>query len=104
MHAYLADGRWREWLGTLTRLESELPGDVTMHVGHGPPGDKRLLSEQRRYIETFIDAVEAHADAIDHGDRNGVNQAMTHLLPTDQLQFLMDLSIEPVLAALRQSV
>ena len=38
MHAYLADGRWQDWLRTLSRLEAELPDDVTLHVGHGPIG------------------------------------------------------------------
>jgi glyoxylase-like metal-dependent hydrolase (beta-lactamase superfamily II) len=101
MHAYLADGRWRDWLVTLDRLEEDLPDDVTLYVGHGPPGGKDLLAGQRRYIETFLDAVEAHADAIDHGDHSGVIEAMKRLLPTDSLLFLMDLSIEPTLAALR---
>jgi glyoxylase-like metal-dependent hydrolase (beta-lactamase superfamily II) len=55
----------------------------------------------RRYFETFVDAVEAHADAIDHGDHSGVIEAMQRLLPTDSLQFLMDLSIEPTLATIR---
>jgi glyoxylase-like metal-dependent hydrolase (beta-lactamase superfamily II) len=101
MHPYLADGRWREWLVTLDRLEAELPDDVTLYVGHGPPGGKGLLAAQRRYIETFVDAVEAHAEAIDHGDHSGVIDAMKRLVPTDSLLFLMDLSIEPTLATLR---
>jgi glyoxylase-like metal-dependent hydrolase (beta-lactamase superfamily II) len=101
MHAYLADGRWRDWLVTLDRLEEDLPDDVTLYVGHGPPGGKDLLAGQRRYIETFVDAVEAHAEAIDHGDHSGVIEAMKRLLPTDSLLFLMDLSIEPTLATLR---
>jgi glyoxylase-like metal-dependent hydrolase (beta-lactamase superfamily II) len=101
MHAYLADGRWRDWLVTLERLDAELPDDVTLYVGHGPPGGKDLLAGQRRYIETFVDAVEAHAEAIDNGQHSGVVDAMKRLLPTDSLLFLMDLSIEPTLAALR---
>jgi glyoxylase-like metal-dependent hydrolase (beta-lactamase superfamily II) len=101
MHAFLADGRWRDWLLTLDRLDAELPDDVTLYVGHGPPGGKDLLAGQRRYIETFVDAVEAHAEAIDNGDHSGVIEAMKRLLPTDSLLFLMDLSIEPMLAALR---
>jgi glyoxylase-like metal-dependent hydrolase (beta-lactamase superfamily II) len=101
MHAYLADGRWREWLVTLDRVEEDLPDDVTLYVGHGPPGGKDLLAGQRRYIETFVDAVEAHAEAVDHGDHSGVIEAMKRLLPTDSLLFLMDLSIEPTLATLR---
>jgi len=70
-------------------------------VGHGSPGGKDLLAAQRRYIEMFVDAVEAHADAVDHGDHSGVIEAMQRLLPTDSLQFLMDLSIEPTLATIR---
>jgi glyoxylase-like metal-dependent hydrolase (beta-lactamase superfamily II) len=103
MHAYLADGRWREWLASLDRLDADLPDDVTLYVGHGPPGDKSLLARQRRYIETFVDAVESHADAVDHGDHSGVVDAMRRLLPTDSLLFLMDLSIEPTLATLDQA-
>jgi glyoxylase-like metal-dependent hydrolase (beta-lactamase superfamily II) len=101
MHAYLADGRWRDWLVTLERLEADLPDDVTLYVGHGPPGGKDLLAGQRRYIDTFVETVEAHAEAIDHGDHSGVIEAMKRLLPTDSLLFLMDLIIEPTLAALR---
>jgi glyoxylase-like metal-dependent hydrolase (beta-lactamase superfamily II) len=102
MHAYLADGRWREWLVNLDRLDEDLAADVTLYVGHGPPAGKDLLARQRRYIETFVDAVESHADAVDHGDHGGVIEAMQRLLPSDSLLFLMDLSIEPTLAALRQ--
>jgi glyoxylase-like metal-dependent hydrolase (beta-lactamase superfamily II) len=101
MHIYLADGHWRDWLATLDRLDAELPDDATLYVGHGPPGGKDLLAAQRRYIDTFVDAVGAHADAIDHGDHSGVIEAMQRLLPTDSLLFLMDLSIEPTLATLR---
>jgi glyoxylase-like metal-dependent hydrolase (beta-lactamase superfamily II) len=101
MHAYLADGRWREWLVSLDRLEAELPDDVTLYVGHGPPGGKDLLAAQRHYIEVFVEAVEAQAGAIDQGDHGGVIEAMNRLLPTDSLLFLMDLSIEPTLATLR---
>ena len=100
MHAYLADGHWEGWLATLSRLEHELPDDVTLYVGHGPPGGKALLSIQRRYIETFVAAVTDHADALAAGDHAPVIAAMKKLLPTDELLFLMDLSIDPVLTGL----
>jgi glyoxylase-like metal-dependent hydrolase (beta-lactamase superfamily II) len=101
MHAFLADGHWDHWLATLSRLERELPADVTLHVGHGPPAGKEQLAAQRRYIETFVAAVAEHADAIDAGDHAPVIAAMKDLLPSDELLFLMELSIEPVLAAQR---
>jgi glyoxylase-like metal-dependent hydrolase (beta-lactamase superfamily II) len=100
MHAYLADGHWEEWLATLTRLERELPDDVTLYVGHGPPGGKELLAAQRRYIDQFVAVVTDHADAIAAGDHTPVITAMKTLLPSDDLLFLMDVSIDPTLAAL----
>jgi hypothetical protein len=58
------------------------------------------LTAQRQYIEVFITAISRYADAIAAGDRAAVIDTMRTLLPTDDLLFLMDLSIEPVLAAL----
>lgn len=100
MHAYLADGHWQAWLAALARLEADLPADVVLHVGHGPVGGKELLATQRRYIEGFVTAVGEHANAIEAGDRAPVVAAMKALLPSDDLLFLMELSIEPVLATL----
>ena len=99
MHAYLADGRWRDWLASLEALEARLDDDVTLHVGHGEPGSKALLAQQRRYIETFLAALDAHADAVAGGDHAPVLAAMQALLPGDDLLFLLDLSIDPVQAA-----
>lgn len=100
MHAYLADGRWEDWLNALTRLEAELPADVTLHVGHGAAGGRELLAAQRRYIEAFVAAVRQHADAITAGDHTAVIAAVQALVPGDDLLFLADLSIEPVLTNL----
>jgi glyoxylase-like metal-dependent hydrolase (beta-lactamase superfamily II) len=100
MHAYLADGRWEDWLEALARLEVELPADVTLHVGHGPAGGRGLLAAQRRYIETFVTAVGQHADVIEAGDHTAVQAAVQSLVPGEDLLFLADLSIEPVLASL----
>jgi glyoxylase-like metal-dependent hydrolase (beta-lactamase superfamily II) len=100
MHAFLADGHWDAWLENLAHLERSLPADVTLHVGHGPAAGKELLTAQRRYIETFVAAVEANASAVEAGDHAPVVAAMKQLLPSDDLLFLMDLSIEPVRIAL----
>ena len=87
----------------LSRLDRELPAEVTLHVGHGPAGGKELLASQRRYIEAFVAAVAQHADAIEAGDHAPVVDAMKELLPSDDLLFLMDLSIEPVHAVIAAS-
>jgi glyoxylase-like metal-dependent hydrolase (beta-lactamase superfamily II) len=96
-HAYLADGHWESWLAVLDRLERELPDDVTLYVGHGPPGGKELLAHQRRYIETFVSSVRRHADAVAAGDHDAVLADMRRLLPSEDLLFLLDLSIAPML-------
>jgi glyoxylase-like metal-dependent hydrolase (beta-lactamase superfamily II) len=72
MHAYLADGHWREWLALLSRLEEELPNDAVLYVGHGERGTKTLIANQRRYIDTFVDAITSNADAVAAGEHTPV--------------------------------
>jgi glyoxylase-like metal-dependent hydrolase (beta-lactamase superfamily II) len=99
-HCYLADGFWKQWLGNIEKLRARFPSDVVFHVGHGGPVGSDDFDWQRRYIETFLDAV---------GNADWTNQEQAHAavvarmkdyLPTDELQFLMELSIEPVAAQL----
>jgi glyoxylase-like metal-dependent hydrolase (beta-lactamase superfamily II) len=95
-HAYLADGFSAEWLTNMARLEHELPVDATLHIGHGGPVTTLRFGRQREYVETFL-AVVREADWSDlDGAKAAVVGRMTSLLPTDELQFLMELSIEPV--------
>jgi glyoxylase-like metal-dependent hydrolase (beta-lactamase superfamily II) len=101
MHAYLADGYWRDWLALLTRLERELPDDAVLHVGHGDPGTKSLLATQRRYVEAFVEAVRENAGAVTAGDQRAGGAGDASAPTTEALLFLMDLSIEPLLAELR---
>jgi glyoxylase-like metal-dependent hydrolase (beta-lactamase superfamily II) len=99
-HCYLADGHHDQWLANIERLRERFPSDAVLHIGHGGPVSPASFEWQRRYIETFVEAVrsadwsrpqEAHADVV---------ATMKRLLPTDELQFLMELSIEPVAAQL----
>ena len=100
MHAYLADGQWELWLAIIDRLERDLPGTVELHVGHGTAGTKELLSRQRRYIEVFVSAVRQHAEAVATGDHRPVLTEMRRLQPSEDLLFLLDLSIDPALATI----
>ena len=93
MHAYLADGFHAEWRRNIERLQA-LPGDATLYVGHGAPTSPALLDWQRRYIETFLEAVRTERDKAE------VVARMKDFLPADELQFLMELSIEPLAAQL----
>jgi glyoxylase-like metal-dependent hydrolase (beta-lactamase superfamily II) len=99
-HAYLADGFFEEWLGHLGRLQRELPAEATLHIGHGGPVTPAQFDVQRAYVETFVDAVRRADWSQPDAARATVIERMTRLLPTDELQFLMELSIDPVAARL----
>jgi glyoxylase-like metal-dependent hydrolase (beta-lactamase superfamily II) len=99
-HCYLADGNYAEWLANIERLRERFPADAVFHVGHGGPLGSGDWDWQRSYIETFVEAVE-RADWSDAGAaRAAVVAAMHRYLPTDELSFLMELSVDPVAAQL----
>jgi glyoxylase-like metal-dependent hydrolase (beta-lactamase superfamily II) len=100
MHCYLADGYWREWLANITRLRGELDPKAEVHFGHGDRRESAAFDWQERYLHTFIDAMHS-ADWEDAAAaKASVIRCMTRYLPTSDLQFLMELSIEPVAAQL----
>jgi glyoxylase-like metal-dependent hydrolase (beta-lactamase superfamily II) len=95
-HAFLGDGFYEEWLASIDRLEQELPADATLYIGHGGPVTPGDFGRQREYIETFLDAVRAADWSTPDTAKATVVERVKGLLPTDELQFLMELSIEPV--------
>jgi glyoxylase-like metal-dependent hydrolase (beta-lactamase superfamily II) len=97
MHAYLADGHHAEWLKNLDRLR-DLPEDATLYAGHGAPTSPRLLDWQRGYIEAFLAAIAAADFSHPESAHAHVVARMTDYLPSEDLRFLMELSIEPVAA------
>jgi glyoxylase-like metal-dependent hydrolase (beta-lactamase superfamily II) len=95
-HCFLADGFHEQWLENIEILRDRFPSDAVFHIGHGGPASPADWDWQRSYIETFLDALRA-------GDWSRPEQAHTEIvaemkrfLPTDELLFLMELSIEPV--------
>ena len=95
-HCYLADGFHAQWLANIETLRRRFPENAVIHIGHGGPVDSRTWDWQRGYIETFVAAIE-NADWSDpENARSAVIAAMRAYLPSDELQFLMGLSIEPV--------
>ena len=95
-HCYLADGFHQQWLANIARARKELPAGVTLHPGHGEPCGTEALDWQERYIDTFLTAVET----ADWSDPEAAHQAivarMLEYLPSPALQFLMELSIDPI--------
>jgi glyoxylase-like metal-dependent hydrolase (beta-lactamase superfamily II) len=96
MHCYLADGFWEPWLRNIARLRSELSADAEVHFGHGQPRNSAPFDWQERYIDTFIDAIRSADWSGREAAKAAVVKQMTDFLPASDLQFLMELSIEPV--------
>jgi len=101
MHAYLLDGHFREWLVLLEALDAEFDDETKLFVGHGESTGKSVLRRQAEYVRCFVDVVEAHADSDPTERHDAVVAQMRTLVTDDRLQFLMELSIEPVLTVLR---
>jgi glyoxylase-like metal-dependent hydrolase (beta-lactamase superfamily II) len=99
-HGYLADGFYEPWLAGIRRLRDELAPGTTLHPGHGDPAGLEVLDWQERYIQTMLDAVR-DADWDDpQGARASVVATMRTWLPSGQLAFLMELSVEPLAESL----
>ncbi|WP_028063821.1 MBL fold metallo-hydrolase [Solirubrobacter soli] len=95
-HCYLADGFYEPWLASIRRLREELAPATTLHPGHGDPSGLEVLDWQERYIETMLGAVR-DADWHDpQAARASVIATMRTWLPSDQLAFLMELSVQPL--------
>jgi glyoxylase-like metal-dependent hydrolase (beta-lactamase superfamily II) len=95
-HSYLADGYYGEWLENIERLRRRFPNDAVFYIGHGGPASAADWDWQRRYIETFVAEVGEADWSNPQAARARVVAVMTDFLPTDELQFLMELSIEPL--------
>ncbi len=100
MHAYLADGFHEKWLEHIAALRSELPGDALLYPGHGDPAGPELLDWQADYIRTFVDAVRRADWSDPERAKAAVIDAVVAFLPARDLRFLMELSVEPLAAAL----
>ena len=100
MHGYLADGFHREWLANIERARSLLPERAILHPGHGEPGSKTLLDWQAAYVRTFVAAVREAGSATPEEAVQAVTKRMKALLPSDDLLFLMQLSVPALQARL----
>jgi glyoxylase-like metal-dependent hydrolase (beta-lactamase superfamily II) len=99
-HCYLADGFHEQWLANIESLRDRFPSDAVFHIGHGGPASPADWDWQRSYIETFLDAIRTANWTNPEAARAAVVGEMKRYLPTDELLFLMELSVEPVAAQL----
>jgi len=99
-HCFLADGFHTNWLANIERLRARFPRDAVFHIGHGGPVGPAAWDWQRSYIETFLGAVNDADWSRPRDAHVAVVEEMKRFLPSDELQFLMELSVEPVAAQL----
>jgi glyoxylase-like metal-dependent hydrolase (beta-lactamase superfamily II) len=99
-HCYLADGFYTEWLANIEKLRARFPDEAVFHIGHGGPVGREMWDWQRGYIESFLDAVSNADWSEPEQAKAAVFARMKEYEPSDELQFLMELSIEPVAAKL----
>jgi glyoxylase-like metal-dependent hydrolase (beta-lactamase superfamily II) len=95
-HCYLADGFHQAWLENIARVREDLPSGVTLHPGHGEPCGTEALDWQQGYIHTFLESVGGADWSDAESARKTVIAQMLDYLPSSALQFLMELSIDPV--------
>ena len=95
-HCYLADGFYSEWLANIDQLRERFPDDAVFYIGHGGPVGREMWDWQRGYIEVFLDAVSSADWSEPELAKATVVARMKAYEPSDELQFLMELSIEPV--------
>jgi glyoxylase-like metal-dependent hydrolase (beta-lactamase superfamily II) len=100
MHCYLADGYWESWLANIGRLRTELAPDADVYFGHGDPARTSPFDWQEGYINEFIEAINKADWSDPEAAKDSVVRRMTEYLPAGELQFLMELSVEPVAAKL----
>ena len=99
-HCYLADGFHQQWLENIELLRTRFASDAVFLIGHGGPASPGDWDWQRSYIETFLEAVKAADWSTPGQAQAAVVTEMKRFLPTDDLSFLMELSVEPVAAQL----
>jgi glyoxylase-like metal-dependent hydrolase (beta-lactamase superfamily II) len=99
-HGYLADGFHAEWLANIARLRAELPAGTTLHPGHGEPCGLEVLDWQQGYIETVLAAVGETDWSRPEEARAAAMERIRAYLPASELQFLVELSLQPLAAQL----
>jgi len=95
-HAFLGDGFHLQWLENIETLRRRFPDDAVFYIGHGGPVGPGDWDWQRAYIETFVEAIRVADSSNPEQAQAEVVAEMKRFLPTEDLVFLMELSVEPV--------
>ena len=95
-HCFLGDGFYEEWLRNIETLRTRFPDGAVFYIGHGGPVGGEMWDWQREYIERFVEAVSGADWSNTDQAKAAVVGRMKAYEPSDDLQILMELSIEPI--------
>jgi glyoxylase-like metal-dependent hydrolase (beta-lactamase superfamily II) len=95
-HCFLGDGFYEEWLRNIETLRTRFPDGAVFYIGHGGPVGGEMWDWQREYIERFVEAVSSADWSNSDQAKAAVVGRMKAYEPSDELQILMELSIEPI--------
>jgi glyoxylase-like metal-dependent hydrolase (beta-lactamase superfamily II) len=95
-HCFLGDGFYEEWLRNIKTLRTRFPDGAVFYIGHGGPVGGEMWDWQREYIERFVEAVSRADWSNPDSAKAAVVGRMKAYEPSDDLQILMELSIEPI--------
>ena len=95
-HCFLGDGFYEEWLRNIETLRTRFPDGAVFYIGHGGPVGGEMWDWQRGYIERFVEAVSGADWSNSDQAKAAVVGRMKAYEPSDALQILMELSIEPI--------
>lgn len=102
-HSYMSDGHSKAWLAHLDTLQEALADIELLYPGHGAPGGMELFDQEREYIQVYRQAVgelaAGQATLSDAAKMELLTTMKTHL-PTDKLDFLIQLGADPVASEL----
>lgn len=96
MHAYLADGHVADWQTALARARFAIPEDRILYIGHGGPVTPPFLEWQTQYLIVAEAAIRDADWSNPAAARESVTARVKTFLPRDSLDFLLQLSIDPL--------
>jgi glyoxylase-like metal-dependent hydrolase (beta-lactamase superfamily II) len=103
MHSYMSDGHSSDWLSHLDELQAGLSGVTILYPGHGAPGSAELFDQEREYIQLYRQTVGELAQGeatLTEASKMELMTTMKAHLPTDSLDFLIQLGADPIASEL----
>jgi len=105
VYANIREGRSKDWLANLKVVSKNYPAVTTIYPGHGPIGNRNLLTTQAQYLTNLRELIRSRLDLkhphepISAEMKGQVRTSMATTYPYMSF-LLLELSLEPVIAEL----